>query len=52
MAQFFIGEDQIADGKITVTGGDYNHIRNVLRMKEGEAVKAADPSGRVYSCVL
>ena len=38
MYQFFVEPGQIQDGKIIITGGDVNHIRNVLRMKPGEEI--------------
>lgn len=38
MYHFFVSKDQLLDGgkKISITGADYNHMANVLRMKEGE----------------
>lgn len=36
MQQFFVTKDQVENGLIRVTGPDVNHIRNVLRMREGE----------------
>lgn len=36
MQQFFITADQVAEGQIFVEGPDVNHIKNVLRMREGE----------------
>lgn len=35
MYNFFTDNQQI-NGKFYITGGDYNHIKNVLRMKKGE----------------
>ncbi len=35
MYNFFTDNRQI-NGKFYITGGDYNHIKNVLRMKKGE----------------
>ncbi len=32
----FFTENQKNNGKFYLTGGDYNHIKNVLRMKKGE----------------
>ena len=34
MYNFFVTDEQIKDNKVTIKGGDYNHIANVLRMKE------------------
>ena len=36
MFNFFVTKDKIIDGKATIDGGDFNHIKNVLRMKDGE----------------
>lgn len=42
---------QIQDGKITITGSDVNHIRNVLRMKPGEEIAVSNGvDGREYRC--
>lgn len=36
MPKFFIKEEQISEEKITITGNDVNHIKNVLRKKVGD----------------
>ena len=36
MNQFFVEPAQIQEKKILITGKDFNHIKNVLRMKVGE----------------
>ena len=36
MYQFFVDPGQIQGTRITITGKDVNHIKNVLRMKKGE----------------
>ncbi len=33
MYQFFVEEEQVHSDSISITGGDVNHIKNVLRMK-------------------
>ena len=50
MYHFFITREQVAGDTVTVTGADVNHIRNVLRMKAGEAVQVTDEQGTVYTC--
>ena len=40
MYQFFVDESQIEGKTVTVTGADYHHMRNVLRLKAGEEVAA------------
>ena len=36
MPRFYVGEDAVNGEYIQITGGDVNHIKNVLRMKKGE----------------
>lgn len=51
MYRFFVDQSQIQDKKIVITGKDFNHIKNVLRMKIGEEVAVSDGSGgREYRC--
>lgn len=38
MYHFFVEENQISDGEIRILGSDVNHIKNVLRMKNGDQV--------------
>ena len=45
MNRFFIDSGQIADGRLLIGGEDVNHIRNVLRMRPGEDLEAADENG-------
>ena len=52
MNQFFIDENRIADGYVTITGEDANHIANVLRMKKGEKVRLCIPGGMAYLCEI
>ncbi len=46
--RFYISEEQLAENEITVVGGDVNHIRNVLRLEEGDWVVACNGMGRDY----
>lgn len=51
MYQFFVEPWQIQDRKIIITGGDVNHIRNVLRMKPGEEIAVSNGvDGKEYRC--
>ncbi len=52
MYHFFVREDQIGDGHITITGSDVNHIRNVLRMKLGEEILISNGVDKDYRCRL
>jgi len=36
MHNFFITKDKILDDKVTICGNDFNHVKNVLRMKVGD----------------
>ncbi len=51
MYQFFVDPSQIQGKKITITGSDVNHIKNVLRMKPGEEIAVSNGiDGREYRC--
>lgn len=50
MHMFFVEPRQIADGHVTITGPDVNHIRNVLRMKPGEIVRVSDEKDFCGQC--
>lgn len=36
MYHFFVPAENISDSQVVITGGDFNHIKNVLRMKPNE----------------
>lgn len=48
MHHFFVAPDQVENGFCLITGQDVNHIRNVLRMKQGEQVSIRDGISRSY----
>lgn len=50
MYHFFAPEEQIGPSKVTITGPDVNHIRNVLRMKPGEEILVSSGQGRDFHC--
>ena len=51
MYQFFVEPSQIQGSKIIITGGDVNHIKNVLRMKVGEEIAVSNGiDGKEYRC--
>ncbi len=52
MRRFFVGPEQIGASEIRLTGGDVNHIRNVLRMAPGDQLVAGSPDGREYTCYI
>ncbi len=51
MYQFFVEPSSIRGNDIEISGSDYNHIKNVLRMKKGECVSVSDGmSKKEYRC--
>lgn len=47
---FYCEDRNVAEGKIRIEGSDVNHMKNVLRMKEGETLTVCDRSGMEYFC--
>ena len=52
MSHFFINSGQVAGELLTIIGDDVNHMKNVLRMRSGEAFTAADENGEFYHCEI
>ena len=52
MAKFFIKSNQIQDNTIIITGEDVNHIKNVLRKKQGDQIIACDGIDTDYYCKI
>ena len=50
MHHFFVNPGQVEDGLIRITGPDVNHIKNVLRIRQGEEMLVSDGTGRDYLC--
>ncbi len=50
MQNFFTETSAVQDGLIRLSGQDVNHMKNVLRMRPGEAVKVHDGRGVSYTC--
>lgn len=50
MYHFFVTNEQVGEEQILIEGSDVNHIRNVLRMQNGEEVEISDGTGREYVC--
>ena len=51
MHQFFVKPEQIGEKDIIIEGTDVNHIRNVLRMKEGEELTiCTGQDDKFYRC--
>lgn len=52
MSHFFITSDQVSESSVRIIGNDVNHMKNVLRMRTGEAFTAADENGTFYHCEI
>ncbi len=54
MQRFFAepGSIDLINQRIRLTGSDVNHIRNVLRMKNGEELWVSDGDKKEYHCVI
>ena len=50
MHRFFAESSAIGEKEIRLTGADVNHIRKVLRMREGEEILISDGQGRDFHC--
>ena len=48
MTHIIVESSDIADGTLRITGKDYNHIRNVLRMRPGEEISVSCGDGKEY----
>lgn len=54
MQRFFAGAEQVDEekGEITLTGGDVNHIKNVLRMRVGDELWVSAGGEKEYYCTI
>jgi len=53
MYKFFVKEEQIEDNKINIVGEDVNHIKNVLRLENGENVCVCNKdTSKSYVCKI
>ena len=50
MQHFFVTTDQVKKPYIYIEGSDVNHMRNVLRMKQGEQVSVSDGDNHMFLC--
>lgn len=50
MQHFFVPPSQVEETEIIITGSDVNHMKNVLRMKQGEEVSVSDGNNCRYLC--
>lgn len=53
MRKFFVNSSQINNNKIEILNDDVNHIRNVLRLENGEKIKICDSDNlKNYICEI
>ncbi len=53
MQHFFVEPGQIHDDQVSITGPDVKHMKQVLRMKEGEAFSVSNGAdGKEYFCKI
>lgn len=52
MYRFYVEPDQIGEKDIKITGSDVNHIRNVLRMKNGGKIIICNGQGKDFYCII
>ena len=52
MYHFFVEENSINGDEIIISGSDYNHAVNVLRLRTGEKIMVSDESGTDYYCTV
>lgn len=52
MYHFFVTPANVENGRIFIDGEDVNHIKNVLRMKEGDGLYINDGAGTEYLCEI
>lgn len=50
MPRFYVDPSQIGPDRIVLTGGEYNHVKNVLRKQVGDTQLICDGEGREYEC--
>ena len=49
---FYCEEKNVSEQEIRITGSDVNHMKNVLRMREGETLTVCDGAGMEYFCEI
>ena len=52
MHHFFVEKENFTDGRVCISGEDYNHAVNVLRLNTGERVLISDHDGRDFICLV
>lgn len=49
---FYTEKENIIGNQVHMTGTDVNHIKNVLRMEQGEEITVCDGEGIFHTCVI
>lgn len=52
MYHFFVESNQISSDEIIIEGSDVNHIKNVLRLTQGNELVLCDKAGNDYNCTI
>ena len=52
MYHFYVEPEAVSVDTARITGGDVNHIKNVLRMHPGEEIMILDGNGMEYRCEI
>lgn len=52
MYRFFVEPEQLMQSPVMIKGADYNHIKNVLRLKIGESIYLSDGTDMEYECSI
>lgn len=52
MYQFFVDENQVCDNTIYIENQDFNHMKNVVRLKPLEKLRVSTKDGHNYYCEL
>lgn len=50
MHHFFVSPQSVGEDRAVITGPDVNHIKNALRMRQGEVIRVSDGCGTDYVC--
>ena len=52
MHHFFVKKENFTDDRVCISGEDYNHAVNVLRLNTGERVLISDHEGQDFICLV
>ena len=52
MPRFFVRQERVNDGYISIIGDDAHHIARSLRMAQGDEITVCDMQGIEYSCTI